>query len=37
MTYEMTASLEADGTIKGIAKTRLDGNEMTSPWSAKRK
>ncbi len=37
MTYEMTASVEADGAIKGTAKTKLDGNEMTSPWSAKRK
>ncbi len=36
MTYEMTASVEADGTIKGTARTKLDGNEMTSPWSAKR-
>ena len=37
MTYEMTGSVEADGTIKGTAKTKLDGNEMASPWSAKRK
>lgn len=37
MTYEMTAKIESDGTIKGSAKTKLDGNEMTSPWTAKRK
>lgn len=37
MTYEMTAKIESDGTIKGTAKTKLDGNEMTSPWTAKRK
>ncbi len=37
MTYEMAGSVEADGTIKGTAKTKLDGNEMATPWTAKRK
>lgn len=37
MTYEMTGSVQADGTIKGTAKTKFDGNDVESPWSAKRK
>lgn len=36
MVYEMTGIVEGD-TIKGSTKTDMDGQEVTSEWSAKRK
>lgn len=36
MIYEMSGSLE-NGAMTGKAKTRLDGNDITIDWSAKRK
>jgi beta-glucosidase len=36
MTYRMSGKLEGDN-ITGTAKTEMDGNEITSDWSAKRK
>lgn len=36
MTYRMTGKVEGD-TIKGRAKTVIDGNETEADWSAKRK
>jgi lysophospholipase L1-like esterase len=36
MTYDMNGKLE-NGAITGAAKAEMDGNPITSPWSAKRK
>ena len=36
MTYRMSGKLDGD-RITGTAKTEMDGNEITSEWSAKRK
>jgi len=36
MTYRMSGKLDGD-KITGAAKTEMDGNEITSEWSAKRK
>jgi beta-glucosidase len=36
MTYRMSGTLEGD-TIRGSARTEMDGNEVTSEWSARRK
>ncbi len=35
MTYRMSGKLEGD-KITGVAKTQMDGSEVTSEWSAKR-
>ena len=35
MTYRMSGKL-VDGQLVGVAKTEMDGNEVTSDWSAKR-
>lgn len=37
MTYQMTGTVKADGSLEGSAKTDFDGNEVNAPWSAKRK
>ena len=36
MTYEMAGKV-ADGALTGQAKAKLNGNDVTSAWSAKRK
>ena len=36
MTYEMSGKA-TDGALTGQAKTKFDGNDVTSAWSAKRK
>lgn len=36
MTYRMSGKL-VDGQIVGVAKTEMNGSEVTSEWSAKRK
>ena len=37
MTYQMSGTVKADGTLEGGAKTDFDGNEVNAPWTAKRK